>query len=135
VLRAIDLEPYARLKPRAVMLSTAIYPRVDPRPAAFSRRWVTRELRGRLGFGGVAVTDDLQAAAVAQFGTPSQLALFALAAGVDLPLFAQTYEAGAQAAEGLEDAVRAGALKRGALDAGTRRVLTWRTAIASAAER
>jgi beta-N-acetylhexosaminidase len=134
-LRAIDLKPYAELKPRAVMLSTAIYPRVDPRPAAFSRRWVTRELRGRLGFGGVAVTDDLQAAAVAQFGTPSQLALFALGAGVDLPLFAQTYEAGAQAAAGLERAVRAGALERTALDAGTQRVLTWRTAIASAAAR
>jgi beta-N-acetylhexosaminidase len=79
------------------------------------------------------MTDDLQAAAVARFGTPSQLALFALGAGADLPLFAQTYEAGAQAAAGLERAVRAGALSRAALDAGTRRVLTWRMAIATAA--
>jgi beta-N-acetylhexosaminidase len=134
-LRAIDLQPYAQLEPRAVMLSTAIYPRVDPRPAAFSARWVTRELRGRLGFRGVAITDDLQAAAVAQFGTPSQLALFALGAGVDLPLFAQSYAAGAQAAGGLEQAVRAGAVTRAALDAGTRRVLRWRAAIGGAGER
>jgi beta-N-acetylhexosaminidase len=129
-LRRVDLAPYAQLKPRAVMLSTAIYPRVDPRPAAFSHRWATDELRGRLGFGGVAMTDDLQAAAVAKFGTPAQLAFFALQAGVDLPLFAQTYTAGAQAAAGLAKAVHSGALPRTALDESTERVLAWRTALA-----
>jgi beta-N-acetylhexosaminidase len=129
-LRAIDGKPYKDLHPGAVMLSTAIYPRVDPRPAAFSRRWVTRELRGRLRFTGVAVTDDLQGAAVARFGTPSQLAFFAIRAGVDLPLFAQTYAAGARAAAGLEQAVRSGALPRAQLDAGVRRVLRWRLQIA-----
>jgi beta-N-acetylhexosaminidase len=128
-LRAVDGAPYARLKPRAVMLSTAIYPRVDPRPAAFSERWVTRELRGRLRFDGVAMTDDLQAAAVARYGTPAQLAYFAIAAGVDLPLFAKDYTTGARAAAGLERAVRSGALKRADLDAGARRVLDWRRAI------
>jgi beta-N-acetylhexosaminidase len=132
-LREIDGAPYAELEPRAVMLSTAIYPRVDPRPAAFARRWVTGELRGRLKFGGVAVTDDLQAAAVGSFGSPSQLAFHALRAGADLPLFAQTYEAGARAAAGLEQAVRSGALPRKDLDASTARVLTWRTAIAEGA--
>jgi beta-N-acetylhexosaminidase len=128
-LREVDGAPYRRLEPRAVMLSTAIYPRVDPRPAAFSRRWVTQELRERLAFDGVTVTDDLQAAAVAKFGTPSQLAFFALRAGIDLPLFCQTYEAGAQAATGLEQAVRSGALKRADLDAGVQRVLAWRTGL------
>jgi beta-N-acetylhexosaminidase len=128
-LRDVDEAPYAKLAPHAVMLSTAIYPRVDPRPAAFSRRWATDELRGRLKFGGVAMTDDLQAAAVAKFGSPSQLAFFALTAGIDLPLFAQTYTAGAQAAAGLAQAVRSGALKRADLDAGTARVLAWRTEV------
>jgi beta-N-acetylhexosaminidase len=111
------------------MLSTAIYPRVDPRPAAFSRRWVTDELRGRLGFTGVAITDDLQAAAVKGYGSPAQLAFFALRAGVDLPLFAQDYTTGARAAAGLERAVRAGALPRADLDAGARRVLAWRASL------
>ena len=129
-LRAVDGAPYRRLKPRAVMLSTAIYPRVDPRPAAFSRRWVTGELRGRLGFTGVAMTDDLQTPAVARFGTPGQLAFFAINAGVDLPLFAKDYETGARAAAGLERAVRSGALTRTRLDAGARRVLRWRVALA-----
>jgi beta-N-acetylhexosaminidase len=129
-LRKVDSAPYAELEPRAVMLSTAIYPRVDPRPAAFSHRWVTEELRGGLHFAGVAMTDDLEAAAVTSFGTPSQLAFFALRAGADLPLFAQTYTAGAQAAAGLERAVRSGALPRADLDQSARRVLAWRSDIA-----
>ncbi|HWH96696.1 MAG TPA: glycoside hydrolase family 3 N-terminal domain-containing protein [Baekduia sp.] len=125
-LRATDLAPYRALRPGAIMLSTAVYPRIDPRPAAFSRRWVTTELRERMGFGGITITDDLQASAVATFGSPSQLAYFALRAGVDLPLFAQTYEAGARAAAGLERAVTSNALPRGQLDEGVRRLLRWR---------
>ncbi len=133
-LRAVDLQPYTKIKTRAVMLSTAVYPRVDPRPAAFSRRWVTRELRGRLHFTGVAMTDDLQTPAVARFGTPAQLAFFAIDAGVDLPLFAKDYKTGARAAAGLERAVRNGALSRARLDAGARRVLRWRAALTKAAK-
>jgi beta-N-acetylhexosaminidase len=129
-LRAVDAAPYRRLRPDAVMLSTAIYPRVDPRPAAFSRRWVTGELRGRLGFRGVTITDDLETPAVARFGRPEQLAFFAIAAGIDLPLFAQSYATAARAAAGLERAVRSGALSRAQLDPGTRRVLAWRRSLA-----
>jgi beta-N-acetylhexosaminidase len=129
-LRAVDLRPYAKIETRAVMLSTAIYPRVDPRPAAFSRRWVTGELRERLGFTGVAMTDDLQTPAVARFGTPAQRAFFAMDAGVDLPLFAKDYATGARAAAGIERAVRSGALSRAQLDAGARRVLRWRIDLA-----
>ncbi|QEC48866.1 beta-N-acetylhexosaminidase [Baekduia soli] len=125
-LRRVDAAPYRGIRAPAVMVSTAVYPRVDPRPAAFSERWVTRELRGALGFDGVTITDDLQAPAVTSFGTPAQLAFFAMRAGVDLPLFAKSYTAGARAAAGLERAVRTGALPRAALDAGVRRVLAWR---------
>ncbi len=131
-LRAIDLQPYAKIETRAVMLSTAVYPRVDPRPAAFSPRWVGDELRGRLKFTGVAMTDDLQTPAVAKYGSPAQLAFFTMKAGVDLPLFAKDYETGARAAAGLERAVRSGALTRARLDAGARRVLRWRIALAKA---
>jgi beta-N-acetylhexosaminidase len=127
-LRAVDIKPYNTLKPDAVMLSTAVYPRVDPRPAAFAKRWATTELRDRLGFKGVALTDDLQAPAVARYGNPAQLAYFALRAGVDLPLFAKSYNAGARAAQGLQDAVTSGALPRHQLEAGAFRVLAWRGA-------
>ena len=125
-LRATDLVPYRHIGAPAVMLSTAIYPRVDPRPAAFSSKWVTGELRGRLKFGGATITDDLQTPAVARYGSPAQLAFFAVKAGVDLPLFAKSYTAGARAAAGLERAVKSGALTRDAIEVGAHRVLGWR---------
>jgi beta-N-acetylhexosaminidase len=131
-LRAVDLRPYAKIETRAVMLSTAVYPRVDPRPAAFSTRWVGDELRGRLQFTGVTITDDLQTPAVAKYGSPAQLAYFTMKAGVDLPLFAKDYKTGTRAAAGLERAVRSGALTRTRLDAGAHRVLSWRLALAKA---
>jgi beta-N-acetylhexosaminidase len=72
------------------------------------------------------MTDDLQAAAVAQYGSPAQLAYFAVKAGVDLPLFAKDYTAGARAAAGLEKAVKEKALKRADVEAAAHRVLAWR---------
>ena len=69
------------------MLSTAIYPAFSPRPAAFDRRIVTGELRGRLGFHGVTITDSLGSAAVAEFGGQREAAVDGAAAGDDLLLF------------------------------------------------
>jgi len=131
-LRDTDLPPFARLIEDgidAVMLSTAVYPALDDRPAAFSRRWIGDELRGRLGFGGVAITDDLGTPAVAAFGTNRARAVLAVQAGIDLPLFSSSYAAGAQAAEGLLAAARDGRLDDDALQAGARRVIALRSRI------
>ena len=128
-LRTVDARPFRALVAQgvdAVMLSTAVYPALDERPAAFSRRWVTGELRGRLRFGGVTITDDLQTPAVASFGSPGRKALLSVRAGVDLPLFAQDYRTGARAAEQLLAAARRGDVGRAELDAGARRVLRLR---------
>ena len=69
------------------MLSTAIYPAFGDRPAAFNRRIVKGELRGRLGFEGVTITDSLGSAAVAEFGGQREAAVDGAAAGDDLLLF------------------------------------------------
>jgi beta-N-acetylhexosaminidase len=131
-LRRTDEPPFARLIAGgvdAVMLSTAVYPALDERPAAFSAKWIGDELRGRLGFGGVAITDDLGTPAVARFGDNRARAVLAVRAGVDLPLFAASYRAGAQAAEGLLAAARDGRLQASALRAQARRVLALRARI------
>jgi beta-N-acetylhexosaminidase len=128
-LRATDLVPYGSIKAPMVLTSTAIYPKVDPAPASFSKRWVTDELRQRLGFKGVVITDDLQTPAVEDYGTPPQLAFFAISSGVDLPLFAKSYGTAAKAATGLSAAVRQGKLSRAYLDAGARRVLALRSGL------
>lgn len=89
-LRDTDIAPYRAYIAaggRLVMLATAIYPALSPRPAAFSHRIVTGELRGRLGFRGVTITDSLGSTAVAEFGGQREVAVDGAAAGDDLLLF------------------------------------------------
>src|SRR6201999_2862121 len=83
-LRAVDEAPYEAFVAaggKLVMLSTATYPAFSNRPAAFTRRIATGELRGRLGFRGVTITDSLGGAAVAEFGGQREAAVDGAAAG------------------------------------------------------
>ena len=72
-LRAIDELPYESAITagvRLVMVSWALYPALDPGlPAGMSSAIVQGELRQRLGFKGVTVTDALEAGALRAFGT------------------------------------------------------------------
>ena len=127
-LRAVDEAPYRRFIARGgaiVMLSTAIYPAFSPRPAAFARPIASGELRSRLGFRGVSITDALESAAVRDFGGPAKAALAAAGAGTDLLLFTD-YRAGARAGGALLRALRSGSLKRAAFEASVGRVLRLR---------
>ena len=74
-LRRIDERPYRAFVAREgdmVMISTAIYTRFSRKPAAFSKRIATRELRRRLGFGGVSISDALETVSARHFGGPGQ---------------------------------------------------------------
>ncbi len=127
-LRAVDEAPFAAFTAAGgelVMLSTAIYPAFSDRPAAFARPIATGELRGRLGFEGVSVTDALGTVAVKDFGSPAQAALAAVRAGVDLLLFNNL----AQAEHGwtaLVKALRTNKLPRAEFNAAVERVLDLR---------
>lgn len=79
----------------AVMVSSAIYPRIDPaHNAVFSRAVVTDLLRTRLGHQGLVMTDDLGAAkAVAQVPAGDR-AVKAVDAGVDMVLTGRYEHAG-----------------------------------------
>jgi beta-N-acetylhexosaminidase len=97
--REVELEPFQTLihdgKADSVLVAHLVNRRLDPdRPASLSRKVVTDLLRGRLGFRGPAVSDDMQAVAItSQFGRDESVAL-ALEAGLDLLVFAnqQTYD-------------------------------------------
>ena len=69
-----------------MMTAHIVYPAFDPTlPATLSPGIIRQIIRGRIGFQGVLVTDDLAMHALA--GEPAGLAVQALAAGCDLALY------------------------------------------------
>ena len=90
------LEPFAtgiRAGARLVMVSLARYPRIDPdNPAAFSRAVVTDLLRDRMGYAGVVVSDDLDAAALSTVPVGERAVRFVRAGG-DILLVARASDA------------------------------------------
>lgn len=127
-LRRVDEAPYRRFIASGgelVMLSTAIYPAFSQRPAAFARPIATGELRDRLGFEGVSITDALESVAVRDFGGPARAGLAAAEAGVDLLLFTE-HEAGARAQRALARHLRSRRLDRPAFEESVERVLALR---------
>jgi len=136
-LRSVDERPYRRFIAAGgelVMLSTAIYPALSARPAAFARPIATGELRRRLGFDGVSITDALESVAVREFGGPAAAALAATAAGTDLLLFTD-YRAGAIAGRALLRQLRRAPRGRAAFEASVSRVLRLRRALPASAAR
>jgi beta-N-acetylhexosaminidase len=91
-LRSVDELPFRAAiatGAKLVMLSWAIYPALDPlMPAGLSPAVIEGELRGRLDFTGVTITDELGAGALSGFGGLAQRGVLAARAGADLLLCA-----------------------------------------------
>jgi len=127
-LREVDEAPYrpfAEFGGEIVMLSTAIYPAFSDQPAALSRPIATGELRNRIGFQGVSITDALEAASVKAFGGPAKAGVAAARAGTDLLLFTD-FDAAAKARRALLAQLRSGALSREDFQHSAQRVLDLR---------
>jgi len=94
-----ELEPFRRLiasgEAHLVMAGHVVNGQLDAeRPASLSTPTVTGVLRGELGWSGVVVTDDLQAAAITKKFGRDEAILLAFEAGNDLLLLAnqQVYD-------------------------------------------
>lgn len=88
-----DLIPYLMALSEAafVMVAHAHYPEIDEHtvPASLSSRVIEKILRKKLGFDGIAITDDLTMGAVTALGLKPETFLEAIAAGNDMVLFTQ----------------------------------------------
>jgi beta-N-acetylhexosaminidase len=130
-LRSVDEAAYPgsiAAGAKSVMLSWAIYPALDPaRPAGLSPTIISQELRGRLGFKGVTITDALEAGSLAAFGDTGQRAVTAAGAGMDLILCSgRDVAQGDQAAAAISAAVTSNTLDHSAFEASVDRVLATR---------
>jgi beta-N-acetylhexosaminidase len=135
-LRRVDELPYhaaIAAGVRLVMVSWATYPALDPRhPAGLSRAVVQGELRRRLKFKGVTVTDALGAGGLDAFGSIANRARLAAGAGMDLLLCAsQSPSEGAAAVSALASALSHGRLARGPFLAAAGRVTALRSSLGS----
>lgn len=109
-LRARELEPFRRVigrrPPACVMVAHALYEEIDPSaPASLSPRFARELLRGELGFGGAAFTDDLDMGAIAN---PAGAALTAIRAGADAALICHSEQAQEEAFAAIARALREG---------------------------
>jgi beta-N-acetylhexosaminidase len=133
-LRSIDEHPFQAAIAsgvKLVMMSWAVYPALDPRwPAGLSSAIIGVELRQRLGFTGVTITDALEAGALRAFGTTGQRATLAASAGMDLILCSgQDLDEGEQARLALQEGLGNGTLNRAAFTAAVQRIVSLRSSL------
>jgi beta-N-acetylhexosaminidase len=133
-LRRIDEAPFAAAIAAGadmVMTSTARYPALSPRAALLSRAITTVELRNRLGFAGVAITDDLDVSALRSVGA-ARLGVEATRAGNDLLLYAQSAANADAGFAAVLAAARRGTVSVTELRASVRRILALRARLGTA---
>ena len=133
-LRSKDEAPYPAAIAagvQLVMVSWAIYPALDAtHPAGLSSTVIQGELRGRLGYRGVTITDALEAGALTAFGSYGQRAVLAAQAGMDLLLCsAQDPTEGQEVTSALAGALDSGQLNSAAFDAAVQRVTALRNVV------
>ncbi|KAH8700934.1 putative glycosyl hydrolase [Talaromyces proteolyticus] len=130
-IRSIDEVPYQSAIAAGldmVMPSWALYPAFDSQyPSGLSEKWIQQELRARLGFKGVTISDAIEAGALKAFGDDSNRALLASRAGMDIILAAaQNVTQGQAIVKALADALGGGTLDQSSFDAATQRILSLR---------
>jgi beta-N-acetylhexosaminidase len=133
-LRSKDEVPYLAAIAagvKLVMASWAVYPALDPAsPAGLSSAVIQDELRGRLGYQGVTITDAIGAGALSAFGSSGQRAMLAAQAGMDLVLCsAQDPAEGQSVVTALAGALDSGQLDSGTFNAAVQRVTALRCSL------
>jgi beta-N-acetylhexosaminidase len=131
-IQSVDEAPFAAAIAagvKLVMVSWARYPNLgSSRPAGLSSVIVRGQLRGRLGFTGVTITDAIGAGALVNNGSIQNRSLLAAQAGMQLILASSLTEAG-QALAGLQTGFNNGSLSQAVFRADVTQILTLRSGL------
>jgi beta-N-acetylhexosaminidase len=107
----------------AVMTAHILYPRLDPDyPVTLSEKIVRGLLRGRLGFDGVVISDDIEMGALAANYPPREILKRSILAGVDIILAVGGLDALKLIGE-VKGLVASGEVSEEQIEEGVRRVL------------
>ena len=126
-LEALELVPFRSAiesGAEAVMVAHILFPKLDPDvPASLSRNVITGLLRGKLGFDGVVITDDLAMGAIANHYGIEDAAIRSVKAGADILLMAHGYDVEHRVYEALLAAVRDGRIPEKRIDESVTRIV------------
>jgi beta-N-acetylhexosaminidase len=134
-LRTVDEAPFraaVAAGAKLMMVSWGVYPVLDPTlPAGLSSKVINGELRSRLGFRGVTITDALTAGALSAFGSLGRRGVLAARAGADLLLCTEPASAGSALSGtsvmlALDHALASGQLSRSSAEHVVARVIALR---------
>ncbi|KAJ5157722.1 secreted glycosyl hydrolase [Penicillium canariense] len=133
-LRSVDEIPYTGAISAGVdmvMNSWAVYPALDSKyPSGLSKAWIQDELRGRLGFKGVTITDAIEAGGLRAFGDDSARGVLASQAGMDIILAsARNVTQGEVIVDALVSALQDESLSQHSFSEATERILDLRRRI------
>lgn len=133
-LRTIDEVPFTgaiAADVSMIMPSWAIYPALDPgRPSGLSTKWIKSELRERLGFGGVTISDAIEAGALEAYGSNGTRGVLAVEAGMDIALASvRDVSQGTEVLDALVAAVKSGKISAVEFASSTKRILKLRSSL------
>jgi beta-N-acetylhexosaminidase len=127
----IDLAPYRTLlatgNVHAIMVTHEMIPAVDSQyPSSLSPAVIDGELRQKLGFQGVVITDSLYMGALNARWTVAQAAALAIEAGADMVIGPQNAQVVAQVKDALKAALSSGKLSQARIETSVKRVLKFK---------
>ncbi len=120
----LPFEEGIKRKVPSILVSHNIIKCIDSEyPATLSERIVTGELRNKLNFSGIIITDDLSMGAVSSYVDDNSAAVLAINAGNDLIItsdFVNMYNS-------VIEAVKIGKIKIETIDTAVKRILAWKS--------
>ncbi len=124
-LDAVELPPFqsgVSAGAAGVMVAHMEMPAIDPekRPATFSPVVIGELLRGQMRFNGLVYSDSMKMAAITRMASPSEAAVRAVQAGIDVVLDSPD---SAAAASALVAAVKDNTIPRARIESSVRRIL------------